>query len=92
VPGIEAVYAEDDACRMFELPCDRAGDIAVVADREHVLGARPTDHDLSKLHGPLRSHGGVAEQVVPILFNRRPKSDVRAVRNYDAFCVALNVL
>jgi phosphonoacetate hydrolase len=92
VAGIEAVYAQDDACRLFELPCDRAGDIAVLADREHVLGTRPADHDLSKLHGALRSHGGLAEQAVSMLFNRPPRSDVRPVRNYDAFSVALNGL
>lgn len=91
--GIEAVYAQEDACRLFELPRDRTGDIAVVADRDHVLGTRAADHDLSALHGPLRSHGGRAEQPVPMLFNRRPTSELPAtVRNHDALWVALNVL
>jgi phosphonoacetate hydrolase len=91
--GIEAVYAQKDACRLFELPRDRTGDIAVVADRDHVLGTRQADHDLSALHGPLRSHGGRAEQPVPMLFNRQPRSELPVgLRNDDAFWVALNVL
>lgn len=93
LPGIEAVYAQEDACRLFELPHDRSGDVAVVADRDHVIGTRGADHDLSALYGPLRSHGGLAEQPVPMLFSRQPRSELPAtVRNYDAFWVALNVL
>jgi phosphonoacetate hydrolase len=91
--GIEAAWKREEACRRFELPPDRAGDIAVVADRDHVIGTRAADHDLSALHAPLRSHGGCAEQAVPFLFNRPPMLEIPTLlRNCDAFWVALNVL
>ena len=34
--------------------------------RNTVVGTRPADHDLSALKAPLRSHGGRAEQEVPM--------------------------
>ena len=36
----------------------------------HVLGTSASRHDLSGLDAPLRSHGGISEQIVPLLFNR----------------------
>jgi len=58
-----------------------------------VIGTRRADHDLSALHGPLRSHGGLAEQTVPLLFNRPPRRELpNPLRNYDAFWVAFNDL
>ena len=51
-----------------------------------------TRHDLSGLDAPLRSHGGISEQLVPLLFNR-PRVDVdpqRRLRNFDIFDLALN--
>ncbi len=93
VPGVDDVFGREDACARFELPPDRTGDIVVLADRNHVLGTRPADHDLSGLNGPLRSHGGRAEQRVPILFNRPVlREDNRPLRNFDAFWMALNAL
>jgi phosphonoacetate hydrolase len=91
--GIDGVFEREDACARFELPPDRTGDIVVLADRHHVLGTRPADHDLSGLHGPLRSHGGLDEQRVPMLFNRPlHREEGRPLRNFDAFWVALNAL
>ena len=93
VPGLEAVLAADEACRRFELPRDRVGDIAVVANRNHVIGTRAAEHDLTALHGPLRSHGGIAEQFVPMLFNRPLRRAAPSpLRNYDAFWLALNAI
>ena len=92
VAGIDALVAADEACARFELPRDRVGDLAVIADRDHVIGARPGDHDLTALHGPLRSHGGLAERAVPMLFNRPPRREVPNLRNADAFWMAFNVL
>ena len=56
-----------------------------------MIGTRPADHDLSALDAPLRSHGGRAEQEVPMLANRQiaPAEDPR--HNYDAFDVGLNI-
>jgi phosphonoacetate hydrolase len=88
--AIDLSLVGDEACRRFNLPADRAGDLVVFSDGEHVIGTRPADHDLSALDAPLRSHGGRAEQEVP-MFTNRPVSDGHRPRhNYDAFDVALN--
>lgn len=94
VSGVEIVLEQRVACQLFELPPDRIGDIVVCADRHTVLGARSDEHDLSAMTHSLRSHGGLAERVVPILFNR-PISRQRPVwklRNYDAFWLGLNAI
>ena len=92
VPGVAIVLARQDACRQFELPVDRTGDVVVCADRGTVLGTAPADHDLSVLRAPLRSHGGLAEREVPMLCNRHtPECEGRQrLRNFDAFWVGLN--
>jgi len=92
VPGIEMVLTREDACRRFELPEDRIGDVVICADRDTVLGTRAADHDLSVLRAPLRSHGGLAEQEVPILCNQPLSEELsgRRLRNYDAFWIGLN--
>jgi phosphonoacetate hydrolase len=58
-----------------------------------VLGTSAARHDLSGLDAPLRSHGGITEQTVPILFNRKTSlaADVE-LRNFDILDVALNHL
>ena len=94
IPGIELVLDRREACRLFELPSDRTGDIVVCADRNSVLGRRPSEHDLSAIPHSLRSHGGLAERVVPILFNRpiSRKRPVWELRNYDAFWLGLSAI
>jgi phosphonoacetate hydrolase len=59
-----------------------------------VLGTSAARHDLSGLTEPLRSHGGVSEQKVPLLCNRKLAADVasRQWRNFDAFDLALNLV
>jgi phosphonoacetate hydrolase len=92
LPGIETVLARADAAARFELPEDRLGDLVVVSERLVVLGPTPARHDLTALDAPLRSHGGVSEQKVPLLFNV-PLADVpdgRRWRNFDVFDLALN--
>lgn len=100
LPGIEVVLDRRAACKRFELPEDRVGDIVVVSTRHVVLGTRRDEHDLSGLTVPLRSHGGISEQEVPLLFNRRVDvlpgggSGVggggERLRNFDVFDIALN--
>ncbi len=91
--GIMAVLTREAACARFKLPPDREGDLIVLADRDHVLGSSPDHHDLSQLKEPLRSHGGVTEQRVPLLFNRPCEglSPNTPLRNFDAFHLALNL-
>ena len=91
LPGMEAVLDRKEACRRFELPEDRIGDVIVVSERHTVVGTSAARHDLSGLDAPLRSHGGLSEQRVPVVLNRptRPAPGTR-VRNFDAFDLALN--
>jgi len=92
MPGIEVVLPRDEAAERFEMPADRIGDLAVVAERSVVLGTSASRHDLSQLELPLRSHGGISEQRVPLVLNRRIEGldASRRWRNFDAFDLALN--
>jgi phosphonoacetate hydrolase len=92
LPGVEVVLSRAEAAARFELPADRIGDVVIVSERLFVLGTSPARHDLSSLDAPLRSHGGISEQRVPLLFNRRLDgvSPQRRVRNFDVFDLALN--
>ncbi|WP_353431444.1 phosphonoacetate hydrolase [Polynucleobacter sp. MWH-UH23A] len=92
-PGISKVLNNSEACSLFELPNDRVGDLVIVSDKSVVLGTSESRHDLSGLDAPLRSHGGISEQTVPLLFNRRliqkPNSHLR---NFDILDISLNSL
>jgi phosphonoacetate hydrolase len=91
LPGVELALTREEACRRFELPPDRIGDIVIISTRHKALGTAAELHDLSGLDEPLRSHGGLTEQTVPVLSNRRLCiAQGRALRNYDAFDLALN--
>jgi phosphonoacetate hydrolase len=93
MPGIAEVLSREAACARFGLPPDREGDLIVIAEASQTLGSRPQDHDLSGLREPLRSHGGVSEQRVPMLLNR-PLANLpenTPLRNFDAFHLALNL-
>jgi phosphonoacetate hydrolase len=92
--GIDLVLPNAEACARFELPPDRMGDLVVVSGRHVVLGTGAARHDLSGLDAPLRSHGGVSEQRVPLLFNRRTAGipGKARLRNFDVLEVALNHL
>jgi phosphonoacetate hydrolase len=91
--GVEVVLTRAEAAARFELPADRIGDLVVVSERSVVLGTSRSRHDLSQLELPLRSHGGISEQRVPIILNRPiPNLDAnRRWRNFDAFDLALNL-
>jgi phosphonoacetate hydrolase len=90
--GIELVLSRAAAAERFELPADRIGDLVVVSERSVVIGTSAARHDLSALEVPLRSHGGTAEQRVPLVLNRRITGldGQRRWRNFDAFDLALN--
>ena len=90
--GVELVLSRAEAAQRFELPPDRIGDLVVVSIRSVVLGGARAKHDLSGLDAPLRSHGGISEQAVPLVMNRRsPQLDLtKRWRNFDAFDWALN--
>ena len=94
LPGIEAALTKEEAAARYELPADRLGDLIVVSTKHKVLGTSASRHDLSGLTEPLRSHGGVSEQKVPVICNRKLANGIasRRWRNFDAFDIALNLV
>jgi phosphonoacetate hydrolase len=93
LPGIESVRSRAAAADHFELPPDRIGDLVVVSRQDTVIGTSVARHDLSGLEVPLRSHGGVSEQKVPLIVNRKRAgpAGARRWRNFDAFDLGLNL-
>lgn len=93
IEGVTIAISAEEACRRFELPADRIGDVVVICDRHKVLGTLAAKHDFSGLTEPLRSHGGLTEQTVPMIANRPiAVSPNRILRNFDAFDIALNLV
>jgi phosphonoacetate hydrolase len=97
LPGIDAVLTREEASARYELPYDREADLVVTGDRNTVIGACASEHDVSALAGHrLRSHGGAAEQIVPFLLSHKLTEDYRALaqsrrlRNFAVFEFALN--
>jgi phosphonoacetate hydrolase len=93
LPGVEAVLDRSAAAEAFDLPADRIGDLVVLADAETVLGRSPAVHDLSALHGTLRSHGGLHERTVPLIVCAPLQAgalDSRELHNRDLHDLLLN--
>ena len=92
LPGIELAVDRATGCGKFELPEDRLGDVIVVSERNTAIGSAVAKHDLSGLTVPLRSHGGMTEQKVPVIVNRKLKALPAGyrLRNFSAFDLALN--
>jgi phosphonoacetate hydrolase len=88
------VLTRAEAAAKFELPSDRIGDLVVVSRLDTVIGTSRDRHDLSGLDVPLRSHGGLSEQKVPLLVNRSvsKQPEARRWRNFDAFDLGLNLV
>ncbi|MBO0769493.1 MAG: alkaline phosphatase family protein [Solirubrobacterales bacterium] len=95
LPGVEAVLDRSAAAQAFELPAERIGDLVVLGDKHTVLGKSAAAHDLSQLHGTLRSHGGLHERRVPLIISHRLSDDAlagRELRNRDLHDLLLNHL
>lgn len=91
--GIDAVLGKAEGCARFELPEDRMGDVIVLSGGptgSKVIGASRGKHDLSGLTEPLRSHGGLTEQEIPVIANRKFKAVPAKLRNFDAFALGCN--
>lgn len=91
--GIDAVLDRKEGCARFELPEDRMGDVIVVSGGpkgSRVIGTSRDKHDLSGLNEPLRSHGGLTEQEIPVIANRRFRDAPATLRNFDAFALGCN--
>jgi phosphonoacetate hydrolase len=85
VEGIDVVLNKADACARFELPDDRIGDIVIISGENVTVGTSEHRHDLAALEVPLRSHGGLTEQTVPFIVNRKMPDLAAApeLRNFD---------
>ena len=90
IPGIDVVIDRTTACERYELPGDRIGDIVLISGENMTIGTSADRHDLAALKEPLRSHGGLTEQTVPFIVNRRLADLPGApeLRNFDAFYYA----
>lgn len=89
VEGMDVVLGREEACARFELPEDRIGDIVMVSSQNKTIGTSAHRHDLAALDEPLRSHGGLTEQAVPFIVNRKiDLPDAPTLRNFDAFLYA----
>ena len=92
-PGVDVVLNKTDGCARFELPEDRMGDVIVISGGptgSKVIGTSHDKHDLSGLNEPLRSHGGLTEQEIPVISNRKLKNLPAQLRNFDAFAIGCN--
>lgn len=92
IPGLQSVYSNQQGAQEFGLAPDRTGDIIVVSEQRKVLGTTEQRHDLTGLDVPLRSHGGVTEQIVPLIVNH-PVTGLdpnHRLRNFDVYDIALN--
>lgn len=97
MPGVEAALNKETVCRLFELPPDREGDVAVIADAGTCIGAAAAEHDLSTLGGiRLRSHGGVSEARVPFIVSHplnaayRRRAAAGKLKSHQIFAYAIN--
>jgi len=91
IDGIDLVLSRPEACVRFELPDDRIGDIVMISTENKTLGTSEHRHDLAALNEPLRSHGGLTEQRVPFIVNRKVPEllSTGSLRNFDAFYYAV---
>ena len=55
-----------------------------------MLGTSRDKHDLSGLNEPLRSHGGLTEQEIPVIATASSKNLPAQLRNFDAFAIGCN--
>ena len=93
LPGMDGVFAKAEGCKRFELPPDRLGDLIIVSggpNGSKVIGTSTSKHDLSGLNEPLRSHGGITEQIIPIIINAKTQGLSKHLRNFDAFSIGCN--
>ena len=87
--GILLVIDKAAAVQRFDLPPDRIGDIVMISTENMTLGTSVDRHDLKALKEPLRSHGGLTEQEVPFIVNRKINlPGAPELRNFDAFFYA----
>ncbi len=99
LPGIAAALDRETVCRLYDLPADREGDVAVIGEANAVIGAAAAEHDLSSLgDARLRSHGGATEARVPFILSHPLREEYRQratdapLKSYRIFDYAINGL
>jgi phosphonoacetate hydrolase len=97
IDGIEQALDKASACRLYDMPPDREGDVAVISRADVCIGGAQAEHDLTGLEGHrLRTHGGVSEAKVPVIINRPLNDEYRlklaggTFKSYQVFDFALN--
>ncbi|RPH65638.1 MAG: phosphonoacetate hydrolase [Burkholderiales bacterium] len=97
IPGIAEALDRESVCARYQLPPDREGDVAVLAEANAVVGAAEADHDLSGLRDArLRSHGGATEARVPVILSHRldpawqRRAESGVLRSHQVFELAIN--
>ncbi len=93
--GVEEIFTREEAAVIYQHPLDRIGDLSVASDARTALGKSAAQHDLSVLAGPLRSHGGRHEQIIPIIISHpltEAASDMlrSGAQNSDLLALLLN--
>jgi len=89
IPDMIEVLDRETACARYGLPPDRIGDITMISGENMTIGTSAHRHDLAALNEPLRSHGGLTEQVVPFIVNRIiDLPNAPTLRNFDGFFYA----
>ena len=89
IEGMLLVLDKAQAVERFQLPGDRIGDVIMISDETFVIGTNEAGHDLATLKQPLRSHGGLTEQQVPFIVNRKLHlPSPPDLKNYDAIYYA----
>lgn len=93
IEGIDLVLTNSESVTQLNQPSDRIGDLVVTSNENFAIGKKKTDHDLTKLKEPLRTHGGMGETDIPIFLSKKIDQGYKSkgtLRNFDIFDLALN--
>ena len=93
INGVDLVLNHKDSVERLHQPKDRIGDIVFTSNEKFAIGKKKTDHDLTKLKEPLRTHGGRGESDIPIFISKKLNENYKSkgeLKNYDIFDLALN--
>ena len=97
VRGVAEALDRESICARYQLPPDREGDVAVLAEANVVIGAAEADHDLSALcDARLRSHGGASEARVPVIVSHpldaawQRRAAAGALKSHQVFAMAID--
>jgi phosphonoacetate hydrolase len=97
LPEVDFAWTGAEGAAKFEMPAEREGDFVVVSKKNAVIGSREEEHDISSVKDHhLRSHGGLSEQLIPLIKSIPSKRADAATaagknwRNFDVFDLLLN--